>query len=98
MMIVKILGKIVVAPLVILITALLGILSTFGKIGGFFLGLFNLVIIFGAICAICATGSWDLPKQAFIFLVVENIIIAIAGFGIAWVAIVRDKLMGFLAA
>ena len=46
----------------------------------------------------CVTGSWDMAKTMFMFLVVENVIIAIIGFGMGMIAILRDKLMEFMAA
>lgn len=98
MMIVKIIGKIVAIPVIIMITALLGVASAFEKISSFFIGIFNLVIILGAIAAVFVTGSWDMAKTMFIFLVAENVVVAIVGFGIGMVAIIRDKLMDFMAA
>ena len=98
MMIVKIIGKIVAIPAIIMITALLGVASAFEKISSFFIGIFNLVIILGAIAAVFVTGSWEMAKTMFIFLVAENVVIAIIGFAIGWVAIMRDKLMEFMAA
>ena len=98
MMIVKVIGKIVAVPAIIMITALLGVASAFEKISNFFIGIFNLVIILGAIAAVCVTGSWDMAKTMFMFLVVENVIIAIIGFGMGMIAILRDKLMEFMAA
>lgn len=98
MMIVKIIGKIVAIPVIIMITALLGVASAFEKISSFFIGIFNLVIILGAIAAVFVTGSWEMAKTMFIFLLVENVVIAIIGFAIGWVAIMRDKLMEFMAA
>ena len=98
MMIVKIIGKIVAIPAIIMITALLGVASAFEKISSFFIGIFNLVIILGAIAAVIVTGTWDMAKEMFIFLVAENVVLAIIGFGIGWVAIMRDKLMEFMAA
>lgn len=98
MMIVKIIGKIVAVPAIIMITALLGVASAFEKISSFFIGISNLVIILGAIAAVCVTGSWDMAKAMFIFLVAENVIIAILGFGMGMIAIMRDKLMEFMAA
>ena len=98
MMIVKIIGKIVAIPVIIMITALLGVATAFEKISSFFIGVFNLVIILGAIAAVFVTGSWDMAKTMFIFLVAENVVIAIIGFTIGWVAIMRDKLMEFMAA
>lgn len=98
MMIVKIIGKIVAVPAIIMITALLGVASAFEKISSFFIGIFNLVIILGAIAAVCVTGSWDMARMMFIFLVAENVVIAVIGFGIGMIAIMRDKLMEFMAA
>lgn len=98
MMIVRIIGKIVAIPVIIMITALLGVASVFEKISSFFIGIFNLVIILGAFAAVFVTGSWDMAKTMFIFLVAENVVIAIIGFIIGWVAIMRDKLMEFMAA
>lgn len=98
MMIVKIIGKIAAVPAIIMITALLGVASAFEKISSFFIGIFNLVIILGAIAAVCVTGSWDMARTMFIFLVAENVVIAVIGFGIGMIAIMRDKLMEFMAA
>lgn len=98
MTIVKIIGKIVAIPVIIMITALLGVASAFEKISSFFIGIFNLVIILGAIAAVFVTGSWDMAKTMFIFLVAENVVVAIIGFVIGTVAIMRDKLMEFMAA
>ena len=98
MMIVKIIGKIVAIPVIIMITALLGVASAFEKISSFFIGIFNLVIILGAIAAVFVTVSWEMAKTVFIFLVAENVVIAIIGFVIGWVTIMRDKLMEFMDA
>lgn len=48
MMIAKIIGKVAAIPVIIMITALLGVASAFEKISSFFIGIFNFVIILGA--------------------------------------------------
>lgn len=98
MLIVKILSKILAIPLIIAMTVIVGICKLIESIGGFVVGLYNLVLIIGGICALIDTGSFDLTKKIFIFLIVENVIFAVLGLGVSTIVLMRDKLMDYMFA
>ena len=95
MLIIRMIGKIVSLPLIVLLGTFVTIAGVFDKLGGFVVGVFNLAIGIAVIYCL-ATKNWHMVQQGVIFFVAENVIYAIAGIIVGGAASLKERLMGFV--
>ena len=95
MLMIKIVGKIAALPLIVLLGTFVTIVSVFDKLGGFLVGIFNLLIGIAVIYCL-ATKNWHMVQQGVIFFIGENVIYAIAGIIVGGAANLKERLMGFV--
>ena len=95
MFVIKLIGKIIALPIIIVLGTIVTIASVCDKIGTFFLGLLNLAI--GAAVLYCLIRQdWYMVKQGIIFFVGENVLYAIFGLAVGSINDLKQKLWGFV--
>ena len=87
--------RILALPIVILLFGLEGIMNVAENISGFFIGLYNLLLV-AILCLIIYNKEWNQMWGFSIMVVVEGILLAAVGVAHAFVSIVKDRLISFM--
>ena len=87
--------RILALPIVILLFGLEGILNVAENISGFFIGLYNLLLV-AILCLIIYNKEWNQMWGFSIMVVVEGILLATVGVAHAFISIVKDRLISFM--
>lgn len=87
--------RILALPIVILLFGLEGILNATESVSGFFIGLYNLLLV-AILCLIIYNEEWNQMWGFSIMVVVEGIVIATVGVAHAFISIVKDRLISFM--
>ena len=87
--------RILALPIVILLFGLEGILNVAENISGFFIGLYNLLLV-AILCLIIYNKEWNQMWGFSIMVVVEGILLAAVGVAHAFISIVKDRLTSFM--
>lgn len=87
--------RILALPIVILLFGLEGIMNVAENISGFFIGLYNLLLVV-ILCLIIYNKEWNQMWGFSIIVVVEGILLAAVGVAHAFVSIVKDRLISFM--
>lgn len=87
--------RILVLPIVILLFGLEGILNVAENISGFFIGLYNLLLV-AILCLIIYNKEWNQMWGFSIMVVVEGIVLVAVGVAHAFISIVKDRLISFM--
>ena len=87
--------RILALPIVILLFGLEGILNSAESVSGFFIGLYNLLLV-AILCLIIFNKEWNQMWGFSIMVVVEGIVLAAVGVAHAFISIVKDRLISFM--
>lgn len=87
--------RILALPIVILLFGLEGIMNVAENISGFFIGLYNLLLV-AILCLIIYNKEWNQMWGFSIMVVVEGILLAAVGVAHAFISIVKDRLISFM--
>ena len=87
--------RILALPIVILLFGLEGIMNVAENISGFFIGLYNLLLV-AILCLIIYNKEWNQMWGFSIMVVVEGILLAAVGAAHAFISIVKDRLISFM--
>lgn len=87
--------RILALPIVILLFGIEGILNAAESVSGFFIGLYNLLLV-AILCLIIYNKEWNQMWGFSIMLVVEGILLAAVGVAHAFISIVKDRLISFM--
>lgn len=87
--------RILALPIVILLFGLEGILNAAENISGFFIGLYNLLLV-AILCLIIYNKEWNQMWGFSIMLVTEGVVLAAVGVAHAFISIVKDRLISFM--
>ena len=87
--------RILALPIVILLFGLEGILNAAESVSGFFIGLYNLLLV-AILCLIIYNKEWNQMWGFSIMVVVEGILLAAVGVAHAFISIVKDRLISFM--
>jgi len=87
--------RILALPIVILLFGLEGILNAAEIVSGFFIGLYNLLLV-AILCLIIYNKEWNQMWGFSIMVVVEGILLAGVGVAHAFISIVKDRLISFM--
>lgn len=87
--------RILAFPIVILLFGLEGIMNVAENISGFFIGLYNLLLV-AILCLIIYNKEWNQMWGFSIMVVVEGILLAAVGVAHAFISIVKDRLISFM--
>lgn len=87
--------RILALPIVILLFGLEGIMNVAENISGFFIGLYNLLLV-AILCFIIYNKEWNQMWGFSIMVVVEGILLAAVGVAHAFISIVKDRLISFM--
>ena len=87
--------RILALPIVILLFGLEGILNAAENVSGFFMGLYNLLLV-AILYLIIYNKEWNQMWGFGIMVVAEGIVLAGVGVAHAFVSIVKDRLISFM--
>lgn len=96
MFILKILAKIIVLPIILVLSIVLAIYGTIDKILGLCVGAVNIIYVIGVIAAVINTDSFYYVKQALIFFTLETILFGVPQLCAAGIKKLNYKLLDFV--
>lgn len=96
MFILKLLAKIIVLPIILVLSISLAIYGTVDKLVGLLVGAVNAFYVIGVIAAVLNTDSFYYVKQAFIFFAIEAVLLGVPQLCAAGIKKLNYKLLDFV--
>lgn len=93
MLIVKIIGKILLVPFIVILSTVVTIGSAVGKIGMSVIGILNLILVVAGIASVFNLGNWSMVKQMIVFFVVENVVLVFIELSYMGIEATRDRMV-----
>lgn len=92
----KVVCKIMVVPVIIILTVILGIAGICEKISSAIMGVLNIVFALAGVTSVISTGEWTMAKQIIIFLVIEFALFGIIEIGLISLETVKERMVQIL--
>lgn len=96
MVVLKLMGKLLAFPIVLLLGILLFAYGTAEKVILFFVGAINAFYLIGVIAATIMGDTWYYVQQALIFFLIEGVLIIVPQLCVEWIRLIRKQLQEFI--
>jgi len=96
MFIIRLLGKVLAFPVVVVLMAVLIAVETFEKVIGFFVGLLNVMIVLVILYCLMVIHDYEMVKRACWLFVGEGIFYAVLVLVVGKLEVIKDNLMMFM--
>lgn len=94
MFLIKLPFRLLAVPVVLLLFGVEGVISAVKLLGGFIVGLYNILLLF-ILVMIVKDQNWGQMWQFGVLVLFEGLVLGAGGFAYAIVGIIRDSLIAF---